>query len=255
MSTNLTDRAREPKAAAHAYLRVVVMEDEQLALEVSKNHLRRLGFVVHTASDIEEAVRYAAETHIDFFILDVDMGRDRPTEGLDTLERLKQLDSRIYVVMYTSKRERSREQRAQVLGRDLYIEKSTDKRLDMAEIVTGYFLHRAEIFRALGDELVALRRRKQATPEQAGTVKAKPITYDNRTAFSRLLNDPEWFRANKERFVALVDSQVIGLFSDEATAIDALSSHPPTSHKFVAQVRRQLDVVELPTIIDVNDVV
>jgi CheY-like chemotaxis protein len=75
---------------------VLVVDDESAVRTMLRGYLEAVGYRTHVAANGEEALRLVEEERPDLVLLDVRMpGMD----GLDVLARIKEIDSRIAVVL------------------------------------------------------------------------------------------------------------------------------------------------------------
>ena len=102
--------------------KILIVEDSNLMISIIKN------FVKKKLSDIEfieahngaEAVQKYAENRPDITFMDIKMPE---MDGITALEKIHEIDSTANVIMVTSLKEESQEQKAKELGAKLYIMK------------------------------------------------------------------------------------------------------------------------------------
>src|SRR5215217_2586262 len=106
--------------------RLVVMDDDTLTRQVVREIITAFGGTAFEATSEGEALYLAEKFGIKNFILDIHMGDDRNSEGLDTLERLKNRDPNSFVGMLSNHADLFREM-AETLECDVFRQKTTDR--------------------------------------------------------------------------------------------------------------------------------
>jgi len=79
--------------------KILVVDDEVSILEVLKALLRREGYSVKTACNAEEAIEVLKKDKFDLMVSDIRM---RPIDGLQLLDRARELQSHMAVIMMTA---------------------------------------------------------------------------------------------------------------------------------------------------------
>jgi len=103
--------------------RVLLVDDEEDFVESLAKRLDRRGLKVETSSSGEQAIERVRERSFDVIVLDLAMpGLD----GIATLERLKQLDPDLQVILLTGHATVPRSVEAMKLGAADLLEKPTD---------------------------------------------------------------------------------------------------------------------------------
>lgn len=80
------------------FLRVLVVEDEEIVRETIKRILKSEGFTVHTAECGKSAIEIAKTSELDVALLDIKLPG---IDGIDTLIQLKTVKPEILAVMMT----------------------------------------------------------------------------------------------------------------------------------------------------------
>ncbi len=139
--------------------RIVVADDEAHIRDVLRGYLEAEGFDVVLATDGNEALRVARESHPDLVVLDVTM------PGLDGVEVLRQLrtESDVYVIMLTARAEEVDKLVGLAVGADDYITKPFSPRELVARV-------KAVLRRGRGTGATGTRR----TPRVHGTRHRSP---------------------------------------------------------------------------------
>jgi len=100
---------------------ILVMDDDQLALESLENYLSEAGYTTVTASSAREAVEQARETACDVALLDMKMPE---MDGFQVAAMLRQLQPDLRVIMFTGYASLETEARAAQLDFYEYLPKS-----------------------------------------------------------------------------------------------------------------------------------
>ena len=103
--------------------RVLVVDDEPVAVELLHAFLADKGLEVLTASDGEEALRQVKEHRPHLILLDVRMPK---LNGLEVLKRVREIDHEVGVIMVTAVNEEETGREALKLGAFDYITKPLD---------------------------------------------------------------------------------------------------------------------------------
>ncbi|MBA2750473.1 MAG: response regulator [Tatlockia sp.] len=79
------------------------MEDSSRTQETIKRIMEgKLNWKVTIIKNQEEAVSLADQKNYPFYILDVNMGKNREQEGLDALEKIKDVDQQVFVSVFSA---------------------------------------------------------------------------------------------------------------------------------------------------------
>jgi DNA-binding response OmpR family regulator len=103
--------------------RVLIVDDEPHTLELLSEFLTAKRYEVVTASDGEEALRKVKEERPHLILLDVHMPG---MNGLEVLQRVRQIDGEVGVIMVTAANDEETGRKALQLGAFDYIVKPVD---------------------------------------------------------------------------------------------------------------------------------
>lgn len=104
-------------------LRILLVDDEQGALDALSNLLTGEGHEVRTATGGHAAIEMVGNQRPDIVLLDIAMP---DLNGLETLERLLALDPELAVIMVTAVRDEHLARKAMALGAFDYVTKPID---------------------------------------------------------------------------------------------------------------------------------
>jgi len=116
-------------------MEVVVMEDDLATLSYITTGLNHMGFEVLPADSSESAVQLAKDRGTKYFILDMSMGPNRNTEGLEALALLKSINPEARVGIFSAYADAPHFRRALSLGADIFVEKSANFSSSLSTIV------------------------------------------------------------------------------------------------------------------------
>ncbi|OQY18020.1 MAG: DNA-binding response regulator [Desulfobacteraceae bacterium 4572_35.1] len=141
--------------------RVLVVDDEHLIRWSLDQHLKKQGYIVQLATSGEEAVEFVQRESPDLVLLDIQLpGMD----GIETLTRIKEMDSFISVIMITALGVLETAVKAMQLGAYDYINKPFN--LDELSVV----MRKALETQSLKKEVEHLRNEKKRTQPQTKIV-------------------------------------------------------------------------------------
>jgi ActR/RegA family two-component response regulator len=250
---------------------VVVMEDDATAQSVIKQVMESLSWQVRIVDNRQDAVALARQKYAGFYILDINMGRDRTQEGLDALEQIKEIDRQIFVSIFSGYPSPQAETMASNLEADEFRSKSSDLKKDIQAIARKMLQRRhqraVEIKEEVEDQLKAIDAQvTDPTPidflselDQAADSQASSAPWfqtdlesdENILAFETLRADEHWRQAHLNQYVALADGKLIKYQPDKASLLQWLYSSPisQTTPIFVAKVEAEKDeeIIELPS--------
>jgi len=101
-------------------IKLLIVDDEKGITDSLKEFFQHRGFSVRAANSGEEALEAVKNERPDIVFLDIRM---KGISGLDTLEKIKGMDSGIKVIMLTIHEEKEIVAKAKELGADEYITK------------------------------------------------------------------------------------------------------------------------------------
>jgi DNA-binding NtrC family response regulator len=137
--------------------KILVVDDEQLIRWSLEQSLKKQGYEVTTAASGEDALRVLREETPDLMLLDIQLPG---MNGMDVLEKVKDLEEDIIVIMLTALGVLETAVKAMRMGAYDYINKPFN--LDELAIVIKKALETGELKRE-----VAQLRSEQATPSTA----------------------------------------------------------------------------------------
>jgi DNA-binding response OmpR family regulator len=101
-------------------IKILIVDDERQICDLTKSLLGRRNYVCFSADAPAEAVELVKKEHPDLVLLDVRLGE---ISGLEVLAKIKELDSKIKVIMVTGLGDEVTVSEAKSLGADDYITK------------------------------------------------------------------------------------------------------------------------------------
>ena len=226
-------------------LQIVVMEDEDMNQIIGTLESMECG--VSLVSSRDEAVRLAEEGSARFFILDIRMGPDRFNEGMDTLEEIKNIDSDIFVAMYTGYARRDYRDQATNLGADLFVEKKANVTGELGLIV-------ARMWKRYNQQQLS-QEQQEGTSFESDEEQYSPEFALNYNAFQDLLADAELFAEYQNYYVAFIDGKLVRSSSNRDELLSWLIADRTEAPKFYALVHDQDDepVEWLPSPLSTED--
>ena len=126
-------------------IKLLLVDDEKGITDSLESFFQNRGFTVYTADGGEKALEIVKKDKPDIVFLDIRM---RGLNGLEVLERIKKIDSKIKVIMLTIHEEKEIMDKAKELGADEYITKPF--RVDYLEEVVVKKVQ--ELMKARGNE-------------------------------------------------------------------------------------------------------
>jgi len=126
-------------------IKLLLVDDEKGITDSLESFFQNRGFTVYTADGGEKALEIVKKDKPDIVFLDIRM---RGMNGLEVLERIKKIDSKIKVIMLTIHEEKEIMDKAKALGADEYITKPF--RVDYLEEVVVKKVQ--ELMKARGNE-------------------------------------------------------------------------------------------------------
>ncbi len=124
---------------------LLVVDDSKAIQRTLQKHFTESGYEVLTAGDGPEAIEKVESTHPDIVILDIRMPR---MDGLEALEKMKEIDSDLNVIMVTAMEDMQNTIRAVQLGAYEYINKPLD--LDKLEVIISRALESRRLKEEVG---------------------------------------------------------------------------------------------------------
>lgn len=219
---------------------MVVLEDEDTTFQDVSKSLRRRGVRrVYKAPSIDAAVNYAERRLANGFILDIHMGVDREQEGLDALEKIKSIDSDIFVGILSAHEGYFRKM-ATRLGADVYCEKSANREKDIDIILSSWLVKTKILIENLS---------QQIDPFQVDS----PEKDKNFIEFIRLSSKSDWLKRNMNKYVVFVHGKFIASGEDKGKLLRNVRDKYPNSSIFLEFVDLGDKFIELPSPIFIGD--
>jgi DNA-binding NtrC family response regulator len=117
-------------------MKLLIVDDEKDLCRILADRLNILyGITPDIAHSGDEALAKARTTRYDVVVLDIEMPG---IDGLETLKRLKEIDKKIQVVLFTGHGTEERQRMAEVLGAFSYVDK-IDGLPKLAPMIEGAF--------------------------------------------------------------------------------------------------------------------
>ena len=113
-------------------LKILLVDDEPMFIEMLKARLESLDCVVITASNGKEALEKIENNKLDAVLLDILMPM---LDGISTLEIIRKRDKNLPVFMMTSFSTEDRIDKAKMLGATGYLVKESDLKTEIENIV------------------------------------------------------------------------------------------------------------------------
>lgn len=104
-------------------MKILLLEDDTLFCETLEDFLDDEGFIVHTASDGEEALSLNFENNYDLYLLDINVPK---INGLDLLKELRQSGDNTPTIYLTSYKDKETLKEGFLNGADDYLTKPVD---------------------------------------------------------------------------------------------------------------------------------
>lgn len=101
-------------------VKILVVDDEQEVLDVTRGFLRKKNYCTLGATTSNEAIEVLKKEEPQIVLLDVRLGND---SGLDVLQKIKDFNRSIKVIMVTALNDEASIWQAKTLGADDYIAK------------------------------------------------------------------------------------------------------------------------------------
>lgn len=122
--------------------RLLIVDNEETILFALQRYFTRVGFIVDTATELEEAEALATHTTYDLVIADLALTTSGGTEGLEIIRHLREAHSRARVIMLTAYGTPNVEREALRCGADAFLHKPKPlaEIARVAEQLTGGFL-------------------------------------------------------------------------------------------------------------------
>lgn len=106
-------------------IKILVVEDEEDILEITRDILIKKGFAVFTALESEAALAIFDKEKPQICLIDIHMPKS-PLDGIALLERIRQKSKATYCIMLTRITEKEKVEEAKRLGANRYVLKPLD---------------------------------------------------------------------------------------------------------------------------------
>jgi CheY-like chemotaxis protein len=205
--------------------KVVIMEDDNDTLVLSKEILREVQLDVCEAHSAEEVFKYAVTGNVGSYILDINMSDagKKAQEGLDALEMIRTVDNDAFVAIISGY-SREYQNRAQRLHVNFFRAKTFERKNDIYAVLS----ERLKYFST------KIKHECTAGPGQA--VSSLEIEDANLVAFRKLLSNEEWFEKHLGYYVAFVEGNFIAKDKDRQLLLSKVREEFPEKPKFIAEV-------------------
>ena len=230
---------------------VVVMEDSETTQDAIRKVLEKeFDLEVKIVESKEEAISFAENKELQYYILDVNMGNYRRQEGLDALEVIKKINENSFVSILTGCPTPNIEKMASNLKADLYKEKSFNLEDDIREIALQIkqrkrklLKEKLQIIDELREDIVDDLKKLDDLPFDPPSSKDTNID-----AYEKLKLDEKWFAKYKSKYVAFIDGELVGSNEDEQKLIKQLKSSKYQDRPiFFTKVEENSRIVDLPS--------
>jgi DNA-binding response OmpR family regulator len=100
--------------------KILVIDDEREICEVTKRFLSKKNYLCFTATSQDEALALVNKEHPSLALLDIRLGE---VSGMDVLQKIKEIDRKIKVIMVTGLADEESIRQAKSLGADDFVSK------------------------------------------------------------------------------------------------------------------------------------
>ena len=219
-----------------------VMENDEIRLKNIIDALESLKWRPRLVNNAREAVELVERGVIQFFILDIHMGQRHAEEGLDALEMIKNIDTDIFVCIYSAYLEKY-QTKAEKLGVDLFYKKSGNVSEDMRFIL-------ADIFPIVwkNKDLIQIKGLSEKDKYSDNTPNNNSEEFlKNLHAFQEYMADEKWVSKNIDNYVGFVNGKLVGEDADQHKLVSHLITQFSDQAKFIARVEKEEAVEDVPT--------
>ncbi len=231
---------------------VVVMEDSEITEEAIINFMKKeLNWEVITCYDQEEAVGFAQNKRAAFFILDSSI-KNNNQEGLDALERIKEINEKNFVAILSAHPENI--ERANNLQSNLSEEKTHDITKNLQNIAHKMLEYRKKMVENILEKtnkeleyIDKLERTYKSQSDPQNTDEHKQSA--NISAYEKSKSNPDWFSEHEGDYVAFVDGEFKFSCKDRGEFFKQLVNSDEYKEKqiFFVKVVEKERVIEEPT--------
>lgn len=242
---------------------VVIMEDsKETSQEIIKVLSGELNWQIIQCKNQDEAVEIARKGRAAFFILDNWVGSKQ--EGLDALERIKAINRKTFVTIFTGHQiDRSL---AEKLSGDLFEDK-TDIPENVRHIAHSMLAYRKKLvglmLRSIESQMQYIESlennytykheledtKLKATHDKSKADDENGLQRKNRLNYKKMLSTKDWYIENKGKYVAFVDGEFKFSEIDRDTCISRIIDCVECRGKsvFYAKVERYVRSIDEPS--------
>jgi CheY-like chemotaxis protein len=216
---------------------VIVMEDVPMIRQTIKQVMEERNWDVKDVNNVEDVVDYAQNHQAAYYILDVNMGKDRDKDGITALQKIMRANPAVCVTILTSHPEYKREAK-NINPNILFLEKTFNLKQDIRKLLSEF-----------------LEYRKRCLIEQTEETRnlIEQINIDDNVAAYEELKSKK-FDEYKNKYVAFVDGELIGVADTEEAGQELLDRLMTLERycdkpKFFTQVKtgKNQEKIELPS--------
>ena len=229
---------------------VVVMEDSEITQDAIKKVLEKeFNLAVKIVESKEEAISFAGNQELQYYILDVNMGNNRRHEGIDALEVIKSINGNSFVSILTGCPTQNIQKMASRLGADLYKEKSFHLEDDIREIALQIKQRKREL---LQEKLQIVDKFRNDIIDDLKKLDDSPFDPPssediNIAAYEKLKLDQERFAKYKGNYAAFIDGELIDSDQDEQKLLKQLKKSTYQDKPiFFTKVKENPRIIDLP---------
>lgn len=254
---------------------VAIMEDSFRTQETIKEVMeKKLNWKVTVINNQKEAVSLADKKIHSFYILDVNMGKDREQEGLDALEKIKDVDQQAFVTVFSAYP--NFKKKAANLNSNWFEEKGARIEKGVCNIATKMLEYKLKIICDLkkditnntnsevgqdivlgliDDKIKNINEKLESIKNldnlysQESYFKLKPAENVNANAYEKLKLDPTWLAEYQGKYVAFVEGNLVSSSENKQELLDWLikSEQYKDNQRFFAKIEEQPRIFDEPT--------
>ncbi|MGR3278551.1 response regulator [Acaryochloris marina NIES-2412] len=247
---------------------VVIMEDSTVTYDAIKNILyNKLGWEVIKCSNQDEVVALAKSKKVNFFILDSWVNENKQ-EGLDALERVKQVNKQAYVAIYSA--HSFIKDQAYNLKCNLFVKKDNIN-LNVLHITSEMLKYR---MRAVEEVLTSMRLHEEKISDQRNHIKALELSFQknvkldrsreeapsltyssqekqdkNKQCYKKFRSNQKWREKYSGMYVAFVDGDLAFSEKNKDKFFGEINKSDKYKKKsvFIVKIDKNIRIIEEPT--------
>ncbi len=214
------------------HAKVVILEDNSELCYLYADFFHSFGWKTVFAENID-SVRNEAENTGEYllYIFDVDLGRDRNTEGLDALDLVKEIDHRNFVVVLSS------------FEKYLKLAKEANLRLDKTTFINPtesiektFFMISSHYMHHCSAISQAKENDQNLAEEFLLNSTSKNDCDKNLSLYQQLLKDSNWLKSHQGKCIGIVDGELKLIDDDLQSLVNTIEACYPLRQRFFAQV-------------------